>query len=55
MRPTTVIGLMGLVIIGVIIADIWANPKGTSAAASGMTSVLDPTYNALLGKTSSSG
>ena len=32
MRPTTFIGLMGLVIVGVILADIWANPTGTSAA-----------------------
>lgn len=53
MRPTTMIGLAGLVIVGVIIADVLLHPAGTSAAATGMTTVLDPTYNALLGTTSS--
>lgn len=55
MRPTTLIGLAALVVIGIIIADIWANPGGTSAAATGMATVLDPTYNALLGSTSGTG
>ena len=50
MRPTTLIGVFGLVIVGIILADVWAHPAGTKAAASGATSILDPTYNALLGK-----
>ena len=46
------IGLFGLVVIGIILADMWSKPAGTTAAATGMATVLDPTYNALLGKTS---
>lgn len=52
MRPTTFIGLCALVVVGVILADVLANPSGTTAAANGTATVLDPTYNALLGKTS---
>lgn len=51
MRPTTFIGLMGLVVVGIIIADLVAHGQGTKDAATGVSTVLDPTYNALLGKT----
>lgn len=51
MRPTSLIGVIGLVIVGVIIADVLANSKGTTAAAGGVATIMDPTYNALLGQT----
>lgn len=53
MRPTSVLGLAGLVILGVIIADFLIHPEGTKAAANGMVSIAKPTFNALLGSTSS--
>lgn len=52
MRPTTFIGLCGLVVVGIIIADFLIHPTGTTAAANGVVSVLKPTENALLGTTS---
>lgn len=51
MRPTTFIGVVGLVIVGIIVADVLTHPSGTTAAANGMATVADPTYNALLGNT----
>lgn len=41
-----------LVVTGVIIANILIHPAGTQAAANGVTSILKPTYNALLGSPS---
>lgn len=41
--------ITSLVIIGVIIADIIANPSGTAAASKGITGVEVPALNALLG------
>jgi hypothetical protein len=52
MRPTSVLALLGLIVIGVIVADFVANPNGTKAAAQGLVDVEKPTLNALLGKTS---
>lgn len=45
------IGIVGLVITGIIIADILlpSHTQGVKAAAGGIAQVLDPTYNALLG------
>ena len=43
--------ITSLVIIGVIIADIIANPA-TAAASNGIVGVEKPSLNALLGKTS---
>ncbi|MBO0838120.1 MAG: hypothetical protein J2P28_21755 [Actinobacteria bacterium] len=51
MRPTSLIGVITLVILGVIVADVLIHPAGTQAAASGLASLVDPTYNALLGNT----
>lgn len=42
-------GAFTLVVIGVIIADILIHPEGTKAAANGLSSILTPTYSALLG------
>ena len=52
MRPTTLIGVIGLAFVGVIIADFLMHPNGTIAAANGAATILDPTYNAMLGNTS---
>lgn len=52
MRPTTVIGVVSLVIIGVIIADVLIHPSGTQQAANGIVSIEKPGLNALLGSTS---
>jgi|HubBroStandDraft_5_1064220.scaffolds.fasta_scaffold07161_7 hypothetical protein len=50
MKPTTVIGLLGLIVTGIIIADFVANPTGTKAVANGAVSLATPAENALLGK-----
>lgn len=42
-------GAFTLVVIGVIIADILIHPTGTQQAANGISSILTPTYSALLG------
>lgn len=52
MRVTSILGLLGLVVVGVIIADFIANPEGTKAAANGLVSIEKPSLNALLGKPS---
>lgn len=49
MRPTSIIGVLGLVIVGVIIADFLGHPAGTTAAANGIVSVTKPPLQALLG------
>lgn len=52
MRPTSLLALAGLVVVGVIIADFLTNPKGTTAAANGIVGIEKPAFSALLGKTS---
>ena len=52
MRPTSVLGLLGLIVVGVIIGDFLIHPEGTKAAANGLVAVEKPTLNALLGSTS---
>lgn len=49
MRPTTLLGLAGLVVVGIIIADVLTHPTGTKQAASGLVSIMTPTEAALLG------
>jgi hypothetical protein len=51
-RPTSIIGVIGLVVVGIIIADLVMHPTGTQAAANGAATIIDPTYSALLGNTS---
>lgn len=51
-RGSAFISLGALVIFGIILADLVANPTGTQGAAKGVSTVLTPSYNALLGKTS---
>lgn len=52
MRFTGFFGLLTLVVLGVVVADLEKNPKGTSAAANGIVAIEKPGLNALLGKTS---
>ena len=44
--------ITALVIMGVIVADILANPAGVKAASSGFVGVEKPALNALLGRPS---
>lgn len=52
MRFTGVVGVLLLVVVGVIFADLEKNPGGTTAAANGIVNIEKPGLNALLGKTS---
>lgn len=50
MHPTSLIGLAGLVVVGIIIADFIANPNGTKAAGNAIVGIATPAEAALLGK-----
>jgi hypothetical protein len=52
MRPTSLLALAGLGVVGVIIADFLIHPEGTKAAANGIVNIEKVGGNALLGKTS---
>lgn len=49
MRPTSVIGLFGLIVVGVIIADLITHPDGTKAAANGINNIAKTSVSGLLG------
>ena len=49
MRPTTIIGLAGLIVVGVIIADLITHPSGTQAAATGLNNLAATSVGGLLG------
>jgi hypothetical protein len=42
--------LMGAIVFGIIVADIWTNPPGTKAAGDAIVSLEKNTGNQLLGK-----
>lgn len=44
-----VFGALTLVLMGGIVADILRNPKGTTAAAGGVATILKPAFNTVLG------
>lgn len=50
MRVTSMIGLAGLVVVGIMLADIIMHPTGTKAAGAVLTGIITPTEGALLGK-----
>ena len=50
MNPTSVLGLAGLIVVGVIIADLIANPGGTGPVLGGLNSIIGTTLGGLLGK-----
>lgn len=49
MRPTTIIGLLGLIVVGVIVADAINNPTGTTAAGNAVNSFWGTSVSGLLG------
>jgi hypothetical protein len=49
MRVTTVIGLAGLTVVGIMLADILIHPQGTQAAGNVLIGIITPTESALLG------
>jgi hypothetical protein len=52
MKPTSVIGLLGLFVVGVMLADVLIHPAGTTSAGNAIVSIEKPGLNALLGSTS---
>jgi hypothetical protein len=52
MRFTGFVGVLLLVVVGVMFADLEIHPQGTTAAANGIVNIEKPGLNALLGKTS---
>jgi len=51
-RPTSFLALCGLIVGGVMFANMLIHPAGTRAAGNAIVAVQKPTLNALLGKTS---
>jgi hypothetical protein len=49
MRPTTIVGLLGLIVVGVIAADAINNPKGTTAAGNAVNHFWSTSVSGLLG------
>jgi hypothetical protein len=48
-RPTTAIGIVALVVVGLMLADALTHPAGTTAAGNAVVSIVKPTESALLG------
>ena len=51
MRTTSVIGLAGLVVIGLIVADFLLHPQGSATAFNGISGLVIPSEQGLLGST----
>lgn len=51
MRPTTVIGLAGLVVVGLIVGDFLLHPQGSATAFNGISGLIVPSEQGLLGST----
>lgn len=49
MRTGGIYGAVSLVIVGAIIGDIIAHPKGTAAGLNGINSLLKTSFSAALG------
>jgi hypothetical protein len=52
MRPTSLLALAGLAVVGFIVADFLIHPEGTKQVANGFVAIEKPTINGLLGSTS---
>lgn len=50
MRFTSVAGIVVLVVLGVMAANLEAHPVGATAAANGIVNIEKPGLNALLGQ-----
>ena len=51
MRTTSVIGLAGLVVVGLIVADFLLHPAGSATAFNGISGLVIPSEQGLLGST----
>jgi hypothetical protein len=51
LRPTNIIGVAGLVIVGLIVADFLLHPQGTATAFNGISGLIIPSEQGLLGST----
>lgn len=49
MRPTSIIGLGGLIVMGIIIADFLTHPAGTQALGQSIVNFQKTSGNQLLG------
>ena len=49
MRPTTLIGLAGLIVVGIIVADLITHPSGTTAAGNAINQLASTATAGLLG------
>jgi hypothetical protein len=49
LKPTTLVGVVGLVVMGLIIADFLTHPSGTATAFNGLTALTVPSEQGLLG------
>ena len=49
MRPTTLIGVAGLVVVGLIIGDFLLHPQGSATAFNGISGIIVPSEQGLLG------
>ena len=49
MRPTSIIGLAGLVVVGLIVADFLLHPQGSATAFNGISGLVVPSEQGLLG------
>jgi hypothetical protein len=49
LRPTTIFGLGGLLIFGIILADFVTHPTGTQDAGNAIVDIEKPGFDALLG------
>jgi len=49
-RPTTFIGLLGLIVVGIVAADLLTHPAGTKAAGNAANSFWSTSVKGLLGQ-----
>ncbi len=54
-RPTTIIGLAGLIVVGIIVADLLTHPSGTTAAGNAVNQLASTSVSGLLGGSNKGG
>ncbi len=54
-RPTTIIGLAGLIVVGIIVADLLTHPSGTKAAGNAVNQLASTSVSGLLGGSNKGG
>ncbi len=50
MRTTSILGLAGLVVVGLIVADVLLHPTGSATAFNGLSGLVVPSEQGLLGQ-----